>query len=156
MKKAAEHLRLPVLAVVVGLVVAIAGIGLLKLIWLITNFCYHGTISTHEGSPDFSTLGAWGSLVPCAGGLIIGTIARYGSAEVRGHGIPEAMQGVILKRSRISLKVAVLKPLSTAISIGTGGPFGAEGPIIATGGAVGSLFGQAIPCSTAERKILLT
>jgi len=155
MKNAAEHLRLPVLAVVVGVVVAVAGIGLLKLIWLITNFCYHGMISTHEGVPDFSTLGAWGILVPCAGGLIIGAIARYGSAEVRGHGIPEAMQGVIMKRSRISLKVAVLKPLSTAISIGTGGPFGAEGPIIATGGAVGSLFGQAIPCSTAERKILL-
>jgi chloride channel protein, CIC family len=155
MKGRVEQMRLPLLAVFVGLVVAIAGIGLLKLIWLITNLSYHGTISTHEGVPDFSTWGAWAALVPCAGGLVIGMIARFGSAEIRGHGIPEAMQGVIIKRSRISLKVAILKPLSTAISIGTGGPFGAEGPIIATGGAVGSLFGQIIPCSTAERKILL-
>ena len=155
MKEAMEKVRLPLLSILVGCCVAVAGIGLLNLIWLITNFCFHGVVSTHEGSPDFSTLGAWGILVPCAGGLIIGAIARHGSAEVRGHGIPEAMQGVILKRSRISLKVAILKPLSTAISIGTGGPFGAEGPIIATGGAVGSLFGQAIPCSTAERKVLL-
>lgn len=155
MKEIAEKVRLPLLAIVVGACVCVAGIGLLNLIWLITNFCFHGTLSTHEGSPDFSTLGAWGILIPCAGGLIIGAIARYGSEDVRGHGIPEAMQGVILKRSRISLKVAILKPLSTAISIGTGGPFGAEGPIIATGGAVGSLFGQAIPCSTAERKVLL-
>ncbi|MCW1912185.1 chloride channel protein [Luteolibacter sp. GHJ8] len=143
------------MAALVGAVVAIAGIGLLKLIWLITNLSFHGRISTHEGSADFSTLGAWGILVPCAGGLIIGMIARFGSAEVRGHGIPEAMQGVIEKRSRISLKVAILKPLSTAISIGTGGPFGAEGPIIATDGAVSSLFGQVIPSSTVERKILL-
>ena len=155
MKAPAEQLRLPLLAVLVGLTVAVAGIGLLKLIWLITNLSFHGTVSVHEHAPDFSTLGPWGILVPCAGGLLIGLIARFGSAEVRGHGIPEAMQGVIVKRSRISLKIAVLKPLSTAISIGTGGPFGAEGPIIASGGAAGSLFGQAIPCSTAERKILL-
>ena len=155
MKDLAEKTRLPLLAIVVGGCVTVAGIGLLGLIWLITNFCFHGRVSTHEGSPDFSTLGLWGILIPCAGGLVIGAIARFGSEDVRGHGIPEAMQGVILKRSRISLKVALLKPLSTAISIGTGGPFGAEGPIIATGGAVGSLFGQAIPCSTAERKVLL-
>ena len=138
MKAPAEQLRLPLLAVLVGLTVAVAGIGLLKLIWLITNLSFHGTVSVHEHAPDFSTLGPWGILVPCAGGLLIGLIARFGSAEVRGHGIPEAMQGVIVKRSRISLKIAVLKPLSTAISIGTGGPFGAEGPIIASGG-VGNL-----------------
>ncbi len=155
MRAHAEHLRLPLLAAIVGLISCIAGIGLLKLIWLITNFCYHGRISAHEGTPDFSTLGPWGILVPCAGGLVIGVIARFGSAEIRGHGIPEAMQGVIEKRSRIPLKVALLKPLSTAISIGTGGPFGAEGPVIATGGATGSLLGQIVPCSTAERKILL-
>ncbi len=155
MKSSAESLRLPLLAVATGLIVAVAGIGLLKLIWLITNLCFHGKASAHDGVPDFTTFGAWAILVPAAGGLLIGWIARYICPEVRGHGIPEAMQGVVTGQSRIPLKVALLKPLSTAVSIGTGGPFGAEGPIIATGGAVGSLIGQAIPCSTAERKILL-
>jgi CIC family chloride channel protein len=155
MKSSAESLRLPLLAVVVGLLVAVAGIGLLNLIWLITNLSFHGKASIHEAVPDFTTLGAWAILVPTAGGLLIGWIARFVCPEVRGHGIPETMQGVVTGQSRIPLKVALLKPLSTAVSIGTGGPFGAEGPIIATGGAVGSLIGQAIPCSTAERKILL-
>jgi CIC family chloride channel protein len=155
MKSSAESLRLPLLAVVTGPIVAVAGIGLLNLIWLITNLSFHGKASVHEAVPDFTTLGAWAILVPAAGGLLIGWIARFVCPEVRGHGIPEAMQGVVTGQSRIPLKVALLKPLSTAVSIGTGGPFGAEGPIIATGGAVGSLIGQAIPCSTAERKILL-
>ncbi|MCW1883513.1 chloride channel protein [Luteolibacter flavescens] len=155
MKSSAESLRLPLLAIVVGVIVAVAGIGLLKLIWLITNLCFHGRASAHEAVPDFTTFGAWAILVPAAGGLFIGWIARFVCPEVRGHGIPEAMQGVMTGQSRIPLKVALLKPLSTAVSIGTGGPFGAEGPIIATGGAVGSLLGQAIPCSTSERKILL-
>jgi len=155
MKSSTESLRLPLLAVVTGLIVAVAGIGLLNLIWLITNLCFHGKASAHDAVPDFATFGAWAILVPAVGGLLIGFIARFVCPEVRGHGIPEAMQGVVTGQSRIPLKVALLKPLSTAVSIGTGGPFGAEGPIIATGGAVGSLIGQAIPCSTAERKILL-
>jgi H+/Cl- antiporter ClcA/CBS domain-containing protein len=90
-----------------------------------------------------------------AGGLIIGLMARYGSEKIRGHGIPEAMEAILIGRSRMSAKVALLKPLSSAISIGTGGPFGAEGPIIMTGGALGSLFAQAFHLSAAERKTLL-
>lgn len=156
MRKVLAGLRLPVLSMGIGVMVAIAGIGLLKLIHLITNLSFHGLVSVKEGHPDFLRFGAWAILVPVAGGLVIGLIARWGSPEIRGHGIPEAMQGVMMNQSRIPLKVALLKPLSTALSIGTGGPFGAEGPIIATGGAVGSLIGQWLPTSAAERKILLS
>jgi H+/Cl- antiporter ClcA/CBS domain-containing protein len=94
-------------------------------------------------------------LIPIIGGLLIGLMARYGSEKIRGHGIPEAMEAILIGRSRMSAKVAILKPLSSAISIGTGGPFGAEGPIIMTGGALGSLFAQAFHLSAAERKTLL-
>lgn len=147
--------KLPALAVVTGSLVTIAGVALLHLITLITNVSFHGRFSFDHLPPDFSHRGPAGILIPAAGGLVIGLIARYGSEAIRGHGIPEAMQGVMTGRSRIPLKVALLKPLSTALSIGTGGPFGAEGPIIATGGAVGSLLGQWLPHSTAERKVLL-
>lgn len=148
--------RLPLLAIPLGVFVAFAGIGLLNLIHLITNLSFHGRFSSKEVHPDFSTLGVLGILVPVLGGLAIGLIARFGSPAIRGHGIPEAMQGVMTGGSKIPLKVALLKPLSTALSIGTGGPFGAEGPIIATGGAIGSLLGQWLPHSTLERKILLS
>jgi len=148
--------RLPLIAIPLGVVVAFAGIGLLKLIHLITQLSFHGRFSFHESVPDFSTFGWLAIFVPVLGGLAIGLIARYGSPAIRGHGIPEAMQGVMTGGSRIPLKVAILKPLSTALSIGTGGPFGAEGPIIATGGAIGSLAGQWLPHSAAERKILLS
>ena len=94
-------------------------------------------------------------LVPVVGALIIGLMARYGSEKIRGHGIPEAIEAILLGRSRLDLKVAILKPLSSAISIGTGGPFGAEGPIIMTGGAIGSLIAQLLPVSDVERKTLL-
>ena len=94
-------------------------------------------------------------LVPVVGGLIVGFMAKYGSEKIKGHGIPEAMEAVLTSRSRIEAKVAILKPLSAAIAIGTGGPFGAEGPIIQTGGAVGSLFGQFIATTASERKVLL-
>lgn len=151
----AEEFRLPVLAGVVGAVVGVGGIGLLKLIALITNLSFHGKLSVHEGVPGFSTWGIAAIAVPVIGGLVVGFIARFGSPDVRGHGIPEAMQGVMVNHSRIPLRVAILKPLASAVSIGTGGPFGAEGPVIATGGAIGSLFGQWIPSSTVERKILL-
>ncbi len=143
------------LAAVVGTVAGILGIGLLKLIALITNVSFHGRVSVHEATADFSTLGMIAILVPAVGGLLIGLIARFGSPEVRGHGIPETMQGVVVNQSRIPLRVALLKPLASALSIGTGGPFGAEGPVIATGGGIGSLFGQWIPCSASDRKILL-
>src|SRR5207245_3211381 len=99
--------------------------------------------------------GPWAGCCRVTGGLVVGLLARYGSEKIRGHGIPEAMEAILIGRSRIEPKVAVLKPLSTAIAIGTGGPFGAEGPIIATGGAFGSLFAQAFYLSTAERQTLL-
>lgn len=148
--------RLNLIALAVGLASAAIGIGLIGLIHLITNLAFHGEVSFAETRAGFSTWGAWAILVPAAGGLVIGLIARYGSSAIQGHGIPEAMHGVILNRSKIPIKVAILKPLSTAISIGTGGPFGAEGPVIATGGAIGSLFGQWLPVNDIERKILLS
>src|SRR5262249_5353111 len=97
----------------------------------------------------------WIIVIPAIGGLIIGLMARYGSEKIRGHGIPEALEAILFGRSRMSPKVALLKPLSSAISIGTGGPFGAEGPIIMTRGAFGSLFAPFFNLSSAERKILL-
>lgn len=148
-------IKLPAFAAVVGTISGVLGIGLLKFIALITNLSFHGRVSVHEATADFSTLGMTAILVPAAGGLLIGLIARFGSPDVRGHGIPETMQGVVVNQSRIPLRVALLKPLASALSIGTGGPFGAEGPVIATGGGIGSLFGQWMPCSASDRKILL-
>lgn len=147
--------RIPFLATLLGGVVTLVAVALIALIRLCTNLAFHGMVSTAEGAPDFSTWGAWGILVPVVGGLLIGVMARWGSPAIRGHGIPEAMQAIGTADSRISARVAIFKPLSAAISIGTGGPFGAEGPIIATGGAIGSLTGQWIPSSPVQRKILL-
>src|SRR4029077_17046080 len=116
---------------------------------------YFGVFSTESRNVADNTLGWWSVLIPVIGCLIIGLMARYGSEKIRGHGIPEAMEAILIGRSRIEARVAVLKPLSSAIAIGTGGPFGAEGPIIATGGALGSVFAQAFHLSTVERKTLL-
>ena len=143
------------LAVVVGVLGALVARALLWLIAVITNLAYHHTVSSRFTSPADNGLGAWAVLVPMAGALLIGVMARYGSEKIRGHGIPEAMEAILIGRSRIEAKVAVLKPLSSAISIGTGGPFGAEGPIIMTGGALGSLFAGLFHLSPAERKTLL-
>jgi CIC family chloride channel protein len=150
-----QRSRLPLLAVVIGAGVTGIAMALIALIRLCTNLAFHGVFSTGESVPDFSTWGAWGILVPVIGGIIIGVMARWGSPAIRGHGIPEAMQAIGTADSRIPARVAILKPLSAAISIGTGGPFGAEGPIIATGGALGSLVGQWLPSSPVQRKILL-
>ena len=122
---------------------------------LITNLAFYQRFSAVFQSPDHHHLGYTVVLVPTIGGLIIGFMARYGSEKIRGHGIPEALEAILFGRSRMEPKVAVLKPLSSAISIGTGGPFGAEGPIIMTGGAVGSIFAQFFHLSSAERKTLL-
>ncbi len=154
-KSAWERFRLPLVAMPVGVAVAVGGVALLQLIHLISNLSFRGAFSVHEMPPTFTRLGWLAIFVPAAGGLVIGLIARFVSPEIRGHGIPEAMQGVVMNQSRIPLKVAILKPLATALSIGTGGPFGAEGPIIATGGGIGSLAGQWIPHPHAERKVLL-
>jgi len=148
-------LLLAAMALVVGTAGAAAAWALLHLINLATNLAYYGRISAMPVSIAGNNLGLWSALVPVVGCLIIGLMARYGSEKIRGHGIPEAMEAILIGRSRIRAKVAVLKPLSSAISIGTGGPFGAEGPIIMTGGAFGSLFAQFFNLSNAERKTLL-
>ncbi len=128
---------------------------LTRLIGLVTNLSFYGRFSMAFVSPAGNHLGGWVIAVPVAGGVIVGLMARYGSAAIRGHGIPEAMEQVLLNKSRIPARITLLKPLSAAISIGTGGPFGAEGPIIATGGALGSLIGQLLHTTAAERKTLL-
>jgi CIC family chloride channel protein len=128
---------------------------LLWLIALITNLAFFHRVSASPALPEQHHLGYWVIVVPAIGALLIGLMARYGSEKIRGHGIPEALEAILLGRSLIEPKVAVLKPVSSAISIGTGGPFGAEGPIIMTGGACGSIFAQLIHLSAAERKTLL-
>ncbi len=128
---------------------------LTHLIGLITNLSYFGRFSTSFSSPAGNHLGALAIIVPVVGGVIVGLMARYGSKAIRGHGIPEAMEQVLLNESRIPPRITFLKPLSAAVAIGTGGPFGAEGPIIATGGALGSLVGQILHTTAAERKTLL-
>jgi chloride channel protein, CIC family len=151
----ARLLPLILMAVVVGAISALVADALVWLIAAITNLAYYHRFSAALVSPAANHLGWWAVLVPMVGGLIVGLMARYGSEKIRGHGIPEAMEAILIGQSRMSAKVAVLKPVSSAISIGTGGPFGAEGPIIMTGAAFGSLFAQAFHLSTAERKTLL-
>jgi CIC family chloride channel protein len=144
-----------VLAAVIGLLAGLVAYVLYKLIGFITNLVFYHEISARFRSPEANHLGGWVILVPVIGGLIVGLMAKYGSPKIKGHGIPEAMEAVLTSRSRIEAKVAILKPLSAAIAIGTGGPFGAEGPIIQTGGAFGSLVGQLLSTTAAERKVLL-
>jgi H+/Cl- antiporter ClcA len=141
-------------------VVIAAGAGLVAqlltaLIAVITNVAFYQTLSIVPRSPGAAQVGAWVLVIPVVGALIIGVMARYGSAAIRGHGIPEVMERVLYGESRIPARVMILKPLSAAVAIGTGGPFGAEGPIIATGGAIGSLVGQLVHVSADERKTLL-
>jgi chloride channel protein, CIC family len=143
------------LAIVIGVVAAYVALGLLRLIGLFTNLCYYGRISTAMVSPVGNHLGLWAVLVPVAGGLLIGLMARYGSERIRGHGIPEAIESILIGGSKVQPKLAILKPLSAALSIGTGGPFGAEGPIIMTGGAFGSMIAQFFHLTSVERKTLL-
>src|SRR5438874_2419609 len=151
----ARILTITLLAVVIGVVSALVALALVRLIGLFTHLFYYHEIAGTLVSPAANRLGAWAVAVPVGGGLVVGLMARYGSERIRGHGIPEALEAILIGRSRMAAKVAILKPLSSAISIGTGGPFGAEGPIIMTGGAFGSLFAQAFHLSTAERKTLL-
>jgi H+/Cl- antiporter ClcA/CBS domain-containing protein len=142
-------------AVVVAIASVLAGIALLDLIRLVTNIAYFRRFSFAEADLTTAHLGVATVFIPVAGALIVGLMARFGSEKIRGHGIPEAIEAILLGRSRLDAKVAVLKPLSSAIAIGSGGPFGAEGPIIMTGGAIGSLIAQALPMSDSERKTLL-
>jgi chloride channel protein, CIC family len=148
-------LLISAIAILVGSVGAVAGVVLLDLIRLCTNLAYCGRFTLADLKFSQSPWGLAAVVVPVIGALIVGLMARYGSEKIRGHGIPEAIEAILLGRSRLDLKVAILKPLSSAIAIGTGGPFGAEGPIIMTGGALGSLIGQVLPVSDGERKTLL-
>ncbi len=148
-------LLLSAMALAIGAFSALVAAVLLWLIAVITNLAFYHRFSALAVTPQGHHLGYAVILVPVVGALIIGFMARYGSEKIRGHGIPEALEAILLGRSRMSPKVAILKPLSSAISIGTGGPFGAEGPIIMTGGAFGSIFAQQFHLSAAERKTLL-
>jgi CIC family chloride channel protein len=148
-------LGLALAAIALGVVVTFLALGLLDLIGLITHLAYTGRVGTSLSPPDTSVLGPLSVLVPVAGGLIVGAMARFGSERIRGHGIPEAMETILLRGSRMEPRLAILKPISSAVSIGTGGPFGAEGPIIVTGGAVGSILGQLLHLTAVERRCLL-
>lgn len=143
------------LAALVGVISGFVAYALYNLIGLFTNVAFYHVWSFHFVSAAHNQLGLWVILVPTVGGLIIGVMAKYGSPKIRGHGIPEAMEAVLTSKSRIEAKVAILKPISAAIGIGSGGPFGAEGPVIQTGGAFGSLVGQLVSTTAAERKVLL-
>jgi CIC family chloride channel protein len=146
---------LALLAIPIGAISAVVSKALLWLIAVISNISFFHRLSDVPALISQHHLGYWVALPPVIGALIIGLMARYGSEKIRGHGIPEALEAILLGKSLINLKVAILKPISSAISIGTGGPFGAEGPIIMTGGAFGSLFAQLFRLSAAERKTLL-
>jgi H+/Cl- antiporter ClcA/CBS domain-containing protein len=148
-------LGLALVCVALGVIVTLLALGLLDLIGLITHLAYTGTVSSTLSPPDTAVLGPFSVLVPVVGGLIVGLMARFGSERIRGHGIPEAMETILLRGSRMEPRLAVLKPVSSAVSIGTGGPFGAEGPIIVTGGAAGSIAGQLLHLTAAERRCLL-
>ena len=143
------------LAAAIGLVAGGIAFLLYRLIGLLTNISFYGRFVADFTSARHNHLGLWVIAIPVVGGLVVGVMAKYGSSKIRGHGIPEAMEAVLFNRSRIQPRVAILKPISAAIAIGTGGPFGAEGPIIQTGGAVGSLVGQIFHTTASERKVLL-
>ncbi|RYD86392.1 MAG: chloride channel protein, partial [Sphingobacteriales bacterium] len=145
-------LYLSALTVLLGACVSLIARALVLLIDLITNLSFYGRLSAHPASPAGNSYGLAVIVVPVIGGLIVGLMARYGSKAIRGHGIPEAMEQVLVNQSRIRPSITYLKPISSAVSIGTGGPFGAEGPIIATGGALGSTLGQVLKISPQERK----
>jgi CIC family chloride channel protein len=143
------------IAILIAFCISLLAKLLVYLINFITNISFHKNFSFAEASPAHNSYGIWVIIVPVVGGLIVGLIALYGSKAIRGHGIPEAMEQILVNESKIKPSITYLKPLSAAISIGTGGPFGAEGPIIATGGALGSTLGQLLKISHNERKILL-
>lgn len=147
--------RLVPLAAVIGFFSAVVALVLLELIGLITNLVYYHRFSLELVSPANNSLGIAAVAIPVVGGLIVGVMARYGSEQIRGHGIPEAMETILVGGSKVQPRLTILKPISSAISIGTGGPFGAEGPIILTGGALASVIAQFFNFSASERRSLL-
>lgn len=148
-------LKLSLMAVFLGIAAALVACALYRMIGFVTNLAFLHRLSFEFVAPSRGHSPVSVLLAPVAGGLIIGLMARFGSDRIRGHGIPEALEAILFRKSKMMLKVAILKPLSAAIAIGTGGPFGAEGPIIMTGGAVGSLFGQMFYLTSIERRTLL-
>jgi H+/Cl- antiporter ClcA/CBS domain-containing protein len=151
----ARVVPISLLAIGIGILSTFVAWALLRLIAFFTNAFYYGRISTALVSPAGNHLGWFSVLVPVAGGLVIGFMAYYGSERIRGHGIPEALESILINGSKVQPRLAILKPISSAISIGSGGPFGAEGPIIMTGGAIGSVISQLFHLTAAERKTLL-
>src|SRR5580693_1126593 len=151
----ARMIPIAILAIVIGFASTFVAWLLLRLIGFFTNVFYYGRWSTALVSPAGNHLGWFALLIPVAGGLIVGLMARYGSERIRGHGIPEALESILINGSKVEPRLAILKPISSAISIGSGGPFGAEGPIIMTGGAIGSIVAQLFHLTSSERKTLL-
>ena len=150
-----QVIPISVMAIFVGFIASLVAWVLLRLIGLFTNLFYYQRWDTALSSPAGNHLGVFAIAVPVIGSLIVGLMARYGSERIRGHGIPEAIESILMSGSRVHPRLAILKPISAAISIGSGGPFGAEGPIIMTGGAFGSMFAQFFHLTSAERKTLL-
>ncbi len=148
-------LKICVLSVIVALAISLLAKVLVTLINVVTGLAFFGRLMTEYRSPAENQLGWWVIIIPAIGGLLVGFMALYGSKAIRGHGIPEAMEQILTNQSKIKPSITFLKPLSSAIAIGTGGPFGAEGPIIATGGALGSTLGQLMRITPNERKIIL-
>lgn len=142
-------------AMIVGMIGGLVAQGLLELIYLFTNLFFYGRFSFAISYPAHNHLHLWVVLVPALGGLVVGLLIYFFEPTLKGHGIPEAMEAVLFGQSRMRLRVAILKPLATALAIGTGGPFGAEGPIIQTGGACGSILGKALGLSPYYRRVLL-
>lgn len=148
-------IRICLMSVTVAIAISLIAKFLVTLINFVTNVAFYGKIDLGFNSPASNHLGIWVIFIPAIGGIIVGFMALYGSKAIRGHGIPEAMEQILVNESRIKPSITFLKPISSAIAIGTGGPFGAEGPIIATGGALGSTLGQLFKISANERKVIL-
>jgi H+/Cl- antiporter ClcA/predicted transcriptional regulator len=148
-------ISISLLSIAVAVAISLIAKFLVSLINLITNISFYGTFALKFQSPAYNHLGLWVILIPAIGGILVGIMALYGSKAIRGHGIPEAMEQILINQSKIKPVITFLKPVSSAIAIGTGGPFGAEGPIIATGGALGSTLGQLFKITSNERKIIL-
>jgi H+/Cl- antiporter ClcA len=148
-------LKTSAFAILVGFISGLVAQGLLELIYLFTNLFFYGNWSFAITSPVHNHLGAWVILIPPVGGLLVGIMIYFWEPTLKGHGIPEAMEAVLIGKSKIRMRVGILKPLATAFAIGTGGPFGAEGPIIQTGAAFGSIFAQLTGLTPYQRRVLL-
>jgi H+/Cl- antiporter ClcA len=148
-------LKTSVFAVVVGFIGGLVAQALLELIYLFTNIFFYGHWSFAISYPVHHPLGAWVILIPPIGGLLVGIMVHFWEPTLKGHGIPESMEAVLIGKSMVRMRVAILKPLATAFAIGTGGPFGAEGPIIQTGSALGSIFAQVTNLTPYQRRVLL-